>query len=224
MVMVASASALQVGSVALLVQVVAELPAVALLLAARANAPTCQLVPFQNLPSLLRCKVKVALLEFRPTPPLLSATLPLKLTGTVAARKELPFAGFVTAAVAGAGRASVKLTAVPLTLLPTVSVDLAWGVKRGSRSAAQVGSDPLLLQFVAALPAVALLVAAKSNAPTCQVAPFQYLLSLLRCKVKVVLLAFRPKPPLLSATLPLKLAGTVAARKTLPPTGVVTLA
>src|SRR5947208_1588977 len=122
MVMVASASALQVGSVALLVQVVAELPAVALLLAARANAPTCQLVPFQNLPSLLRCKVKVALLEFRPTPPLLSATLPLKLTGTVAARKERSEERRVGKDGMGGVLSRVKVIELPLKLLPTLSV------------------------------------------------------------------------------------------------------
>jgi hypothetical protein len=38
----------------------------------------------------------------------------------------------------------------------------------------------------------------------------------------VVLLAFRPVPFVLSAALPLKVAGTVAARKTLPLDGVVT--
>ena len=37
------------------------------------------------------------------------------------------------------------------------------------------------------------------------------MLSELRCKVKVVLSAFRPTPLLLSAALPLQVAGTVAA-------------
>ena len=37
-----------------------------------------------------------------------------------------------------------------------------------------------------------------------------------------MLLALRPPPPLLSAALPLKLAGAVAARNTLPVAGVVT--
>ena len=40
--------------------------------------------------------------------------------------------------------------------------------------------------------------------------------------MKVVLLAARPAPPPLSATLPLKLAGTPAAAKELPPDGAVT--
>src|SRR4051812_46118548 len=122
MVKVASASMVQLGSAALLVQVAGMFPEATLLLAVKAKAPVCQITPFQNLLSLLRCSVKVALLAFRPTPPLLSAILPLKLAGTVAARKELPLAGFVTAAVAGAVLSSVKLTTVPLTLLPTLSV------------------------------------------------------------------------------------------------------
>ena len=46
-------------------------------------------------------------------------------------------------------------------------------------------------------------------------------MSAFRCKVKVVLLAFRPEPPVPSAALPLKLAGTVAARYMLPSAGVV---
>ena len=43
-----------------------------------------------------------------------------------------------------------------------------------------------------------------------------------RCRVKVVLLAFRPDPPLLSAALPLKLNGTVADPKVPPFAGAVT--
>ena len=46
--------------------------------------------------------MKVVLLAFRPTPPLLSATLPLKLAGMVAPRNEPPLAGVVTDAVIGA--------------------------------------------------------------------------------------------------------------------------
>ena len=46
--------------------------------------------------------MKVALLAFSPTPPVLSATLPLKLAGTVAARNKPPLAGVVTDAVVGA--------------------------------------------------------------------------------------------------------------------------
>jgi hypothetical protein len=66
--------------------------------------------------------VKVVLLAARPTPPLLSATLPLNVAGTVAARRELPLAGEVTEAVAGA----VVSTVMPFELvaeerLPAVS-------------------------------------------------------------------------------------------------------
>src|SRR5438067_10266477 len=85
-----------IGKVALLVQVAAVLPVVAPLLAARLKTAACQAEPVQYKPSLLRCSVKVVLLAFRPTPPLLSATLPLKLVGTVAARNALPPAGVVT--------------------------------------------------------------------------------------------------------------------------------
>jgi hypothetical protein len=46
--------------------------------------------------------VKVVLSAFRPTPPELSAALPLKIAGTEAARKLLPLAGVVTEAVPGA--------------------------------------------------------------------------------------------------------------------------
>src|SRR5438105_3124694 len=82
----------------------------------------------------------------------------------------------------------------------------------------------LVVHVAAVLEVVATWVVARLNAPACHAAPFQKLLSELRCSLKVVLLAFRPTPPVLSAALPLKVPGTVAARKPLPPTGVVTLA
>ena len=72
--------------------------------------------------SELRCRVKVVLLAFRPTPPLLSAALPLKVAGTEAAASVLPLAGVVTDAVTGAVLSSVKVMAVPLKVLPTLSV------------------------------------------------------------------------------------------------------
>ena len=56
----------------------------------------------------------------------MSATLPLKLAGTVADRKELPLTGVVTDAVDGAVLSSVKLTAVPVKVLPAASVAVAW--------------------------------------------------------------------------------------------------
>src|SRR5437870_3587576 len=115
-----------VGKVALLVQVAAVLPVVALLLAARLKAAACQPEPVQYRPSEPRWSVKVVLLAAKPTPPLLSATLPLKLVGTAAARNELPLAGVVTDAVVGAVLSSVKLTAVPVKVLPALSVAFAW--------------------------------------------------------------------------------------------------
>ena len=65
------------------------------------------------------------LLEFRPAPPGLSATPPLKLAGTVAARNEPPPAGVVTDAVAGATLSRVKLTTLPVKVLPSLSVAVA---------------------------------------------------------------------------------------------------
>lgn len=47
---------------------------------------------------------------------------------------------------------------------------------------------------------------------------------MLRWIVKVVLLRFRPLPPMLSATLPPKVPGTPAVRRTIPFEGVVTMA
>src|SRR5437763_56796 len=113
----------------LLVQVTAVLPVVALLMAARLNADPCQPAePPQYLPSATRFRVKVVLLAARPTPPVLSATLPLKLAGTPAARNALPPAGVVTEAVAGAVLSRVKLTAAPVKALPSLSVAVAWTV------------------------------------------------------------------------------------------------
>src|SRR5438034_358948 len=108
-----------------MVQVVAVLPVVAALLAARLKAAACQAEPVQKKLSVDRFSVKVVLLAVRPTPPALSATLPPKLAGTVAARKELPPAGVVTVAVAGAVLSRVKLTAAPVKLLPSLSVAVA---------------------------------------------------------------------------------------------------
>src|SRR5437764_688540 len=113
---------------ALLVQVAAVPPVVAALVAARLKAATCQAEPVQYKPSLPRWRVKVVVLAARPTPPLLSATLPPKLAGTVAGRNELPAAGVVTEAVAGAVLSRVKLTAVPVKVLPAASVAVAWTV------------------------------------------------------------------------------------------------
>src|SRR5881394_1667758 len=102
-------------------------------------------------------------------PPELSATLPLKFAGTVAARKELPPAGVVTEAVLGAVLSRVKLTALPVKALPTLSVAVAWMMKIASASAVQLGRLTLLVQVAAVLPVVALLIAARANTPGCQV-------------------------------------------------------
>src|SRR5438034_204008 len=147
--------------------------------------------------------------------------MPLKLAGAVAARK-LPPEGVVTDATAGAVLSRAKLTALPVKALPSLSVAVACTVYVSSACAAQVGRAVLLVQVAVVLPVVAILLAARANAPVCQATPFQNLLSLLRSSVKVVLLAERPTPPVLSVTLPLKAAGTVAARKMLPSAGVVT--
>src|SRR5205823_1963025 len=96
--------------------------------AAKLKAAACQAEPVQYQPSEPRWRVKVVLLAARPTPPLLSATLPLKLAGTVLARNALPPAGVLTDAVPGAVLSSVKLTAVPVKVLPTASVAVAWTV------------------------------------------------------------------------------------------------
>src|SRR5436190_1337686 len=104
---------------------------------------------------------------------MLSVTLPLKLEGTVAARKMLPPEGVVTVAVVGAVLSRMKLTALPLKVLPVLSVAVAWRVKVASASAPQEGRVALLVQVVAVLPVVALLLAARLNTATCQVEPFQ---------------------------------------------------
>src|SRR5438876_852014 len=98
-----------------------------------------------------RCRVKVVLLALRPTPPLLSAALPLKLAGTEAARKALPLAGVVTDAVAGAVLSKVKVTAVPGKVLPTLSVAFAVIVYVPSVCEDHVGSVALLVHVTAVL-------------------------------------------------------------------------
>ena len=123
--------------------------------------------------SVLRFRVKVVLSAFRPTPPLLSAALPLKLAGTVAARKELPLAGVVTDAVAGAVLSSVKLRALPVKVLPALSVAFAVTVYVPSVCEDQVGSVALLVHVAAVLPVVALCVVAKLETPDCHVVPVQ---------------------------------------------------
>src|SRR5439155_1403450 len=106
--------------------------------------------------SELRCRVKVVLLALRPTPPLLSAVLPLKLAGTVAGRKALPFAGVVTDAVIGPAPSRMKVTAVLVPVLPTLSVAFACTVYVASACVDHVGSVALLVHVTAVLLLVAL--------------------------------------------------------------------
>ena len=75
--------------------------------------------------SVLRFRVNVVLLAARPTPPLLSAALPLKVAGTAAAWKEVALAGVVTEAVAGVVLSRVKVMALPVNVLPALSVAVA---------------------------------------------------------------------------------------------------
>jgi len=124
--------------------------------------------------------VKVVLLAFKPTPLLLSATLPLKFAGTAAVWNALPFAGVVTDAAVGAVLSNVKVTAVPVKVLPALSVAVACTVYVASTCDAQVGRVALFLHVTTVFPVVALLVAARANAPVCQVMPVQYRLSELR--------------------------------------------
>ena len=124
----ASGCVAQVGRLALLVQVAAVLLVVATLVAVRLTGPFCQAVPFQYLPALgpvVLSRVKVVLLAFWPMPPVLSATLPLKVAGTAEAWKKFPPAGVVTEAMAGAVSSRVKLTALPVKVLPAMSMAVA---------------------------------------------------------------------------------------------------
>src|SRR5437660_1253386 len=126
-----------------------------------------------------------------------------------------PLAGPVTDAVIGAVLSSVKLTALPVNVLPTLSVAVARTVYTPSLSDAHVGSVALPVHAAAVLLVVALWVVARFETDACQAVSAPWRSSDLRCKLKVVLLAFRPTPPLLSAVLPVKPAGTVTARNAL---------
>ena len=116
--------------------------------------------------------MKVVPLAFKPTPPLLSAALPLKLAGTAAAWKTLPFAGVVTDAV-GAVRSSVKVTAVPVTVLPVLFVAFACTLYVPSVCEDHVGRVALLVQAAAVPPVVAVWVVARLKTPDCQAEPVQ---------------------------------------------------
>ena len=85
----------------------------------------------------------------------------------------LPFAGVVTDAVTGAVLSSVKVMAVPLKVLPTLSVAFACTVYVPSPSDAHVGNVALLVHVAAVLLVVALCVVARLAAPACQAEPVQ---------------------------------------------------
>src|SRR6185369_7013868 len=110
----------------------------------------------------------------------------------------------------GVTLSNVKVTAAPVKVFPALSVALACTVYVPGVCADQVGRAVLLVHAAAVSLLVAEWVLARLTTATCQVVPFQYWPSG-RWRVKVVLLALRPTPPVLSATLPLKGAGTVPA-------------
>src|SRR5262249_2757135 len=123
----------------------------------------------------------------------------------------------------------VKVTAVPVKVLPAMSVAGAWFGELAWVWGAPVGSGGLVVPGGAGLPVVGGVVAAGWKTAFGQPEPFQYKPSLTRCSVKVVLLALRPTPPVLSATLPLKLVGTLLRAPVMAvyerlPAGVVTVA
>ena len=123
--------------------------------------------------SELRFNVKVVLLAFKPPPPLLSAALPPKVAGTVAARKALPSAGVVTDATVGAVASRVKVLALPVKVFPTLSVAVACTVYVPSLCEDHVGSVALLVQVAAVPLVVAAWVVARLAAPACQAEPVQ---------------------------------------------------
>src|SRR5947199_10145758 len=98
-------------------------------------------------------------------PPLLSAALPLKLAGTVAAENVVPDTGVVTDAVAGAVLSKVKVIALPVNVLPDLSVAFACTRYVPSVCEDHVGSVALLVQAAAVLPVVALCVVARFATP-----------------------------------------------------------
>jgi hypothetical protein len=104
----------QSGIVTLLVHPAAVPEVVAAWLVASAAEPVCQLLPFQYLESELRWIVNVVLLADNPTPPELSAALPVNVAGTVAVRKTPPPAGDDTDADTGGVLSSVNVMAVPV--------------------------------------------------------------------------------------------------------------
>src|SRR5438128_7359580 len=94
-----------------------------------------------------------------------------------------------------------------LAEFPTLSTAVAATVYVPSTCEAHAGMVALLVQMAAVLPVVPLWVVARLKAADCHARPVHYLLSELRGKVKVVVLAFTPTPPLLSAAVPVNVAG-----------------
>ena len=113
-------------------------------------------------------------MAFKPAPFKLSAALPLKEAGTVAARKALPLAGVVTDAVIGAVESKVKVTAAPVKVFPALSVAFACTVYVPCVCEAHVGQVTLLVQVTTVLSDVAVCVAARLKTATCQAEPVQY--------------------------------------------------
>jgi hypothetical protein len=82
-------------------------------------------------------------------------------------------AGVVTDAVTGAVLSRVKVMALPVNVLPTLSVAFACTVYVPSLSDAHVGIVPLLVHAAAVLLVVALWVVARLTAAACQAEPVQ---------------------------------------------------
>jgi len=123
----------------------------------------------------------------------------------------------------GAVLSKVKVFAVPVKGFPALSVAVACTVYVPSLWDAQAGRVAAGLPQVTAAPfVVAALVAARLKAPMTQVELFQYRPSAPRLRVKVVLLAAKPRPSESSAALPRKVAGTLLLLKLLPSGGLVT--
>ena len=113
----------------------------------------------------------------------------------------------------------MNVTAVPVNVLPTLSVALAWTVYEPDD---QAGKDALSVHVAVVEPVVAACVVDRLVAVACHVEPLQYRLSDPRWSVNVVLLELRPVPPELSAAVPLNEAGIVAAVYTTPSAGAMT--
>src|SRR5437867_1904864 len=97
----------------------------------------------------------------------------------------LPPAGVVTDAKVGAEFSSVKVTALPVKVFPSLSVAVARTVYVPSLSEAQVGMVTLLVHAAAVPPLVVPCVVARFATPACQPGPFQWLFAEVRWGGKV---------------------------------------